>query len=196
MDSGETATVRLTVNGAAREGRCPPRKLLVDFLREDLGLTGTHVGCEHGICGACTILVNGEAARSCLMLTVQADGADLTTVEGLMQDGKLHPLQEAFREHHGLQCGFCTPGMLLTALDFLRVNPEPTESEIREGISAVLCRCTGYQGIIKAVAAAAVELRLLSARPSGRSASRAASGGEGSPSTPGVGSAQAPRRQI
>jgi carbon-monoxide dehydrogenase small subunit len=159
MDSGETATVRLTVNGAAREGRCPPRKLLVDFLREDLGLTGTHVGCEHGICGACTILVNGEAARSCLMLTVQADGADLTTVEGLMQDGKLHPLQEAFREHHGLQCGFCTPGMLLTALDFLRVNPEPTESEIREGISAVLCRCTGYQGIIKAVAAAAGTLR-------------------------------------
>jgi aerobic-type carbon monoxide dehydrogenase small subunit (CoxS/CutS family) len=159
MDSGETATVRLTVNGAAREGRCAPRKLLVDFLREDLGLTGTHVGCEHGICGACTILVNGEAARSCLMLTVQADGADLTTVEGLMQDGKLHPLQEAFREHHGLQCGFCTPGMLLTALDFLRVNPEPTESEIREGISAVLCRCTGYQGIIKAVAAAAGTLR-------------------------------------
>jgi len=159
MDSGETATVRLTVNGAPREGRCPPRKLLVDFLREDLGLTGTHVGCEHGICGACTILVNGEAVRSCLMLTVQADGADLTTVEGLMQDGKLHPLQEAFREHHGLQCGFCTPGMLLTALDFLRVNREPTESEIREGISAVLCRCTGYQGIIKAVAAAAVTLR-------------------------------------
>lgn len=196
MDSGETATVRVTVNGVAYEGRCPPRKLLVDFLREDLGLTGTHVGCEHGICGACTILVNGEAARSCLMLAVQADGAELTTVEGLMQDGKLHPLQEAFREHHGLQCGFCTPGMLLTALDFLRVNPEPTESEIREAISAVLCRCTGYQGIIKAVAAAAVELRPLSARPSGRSASRAASGDEGSPSTPGVGSAQAPRRQV
>ena len=159
MDSGETATVRLTVNGAPHEGRCPPRKLLVDFLREDLGLTGTHVGCEHGICGACTILVNGEAARSCLMLAVQADGAELTTVEGLMQDGKLHPLQEAFREHHGLQCGFCTPGMLLTALDFLRVNPEPTESEIREGISAVLCRCTGYHGIVKAVEAAAKVLR-------------------------------------
>ena len=159
MDSGETATVRLTVNGAPHEGRCPPRKLLVDFLREDLGLTGTHVGCEHGICGACTILVNGEAARSCLMLAVQADGAELTTVEGLMQDGKLHPLQEAFREHHGLQCGFCTPGMLLTALDFLRVNPEPTEAEIREGISAVLCRCTGYHGIVKAVEAAAKVLR-------------------------------------
>jgi carbon-monoxide dehydrogenase small subunit len=155
VDSGEIATVKLTVNGTAREGRCVPRKLLVDFIREDLGLTGTHVGCEHGICGACTILVNGEAARSCLMLAVQADGAELTTVEGLAKGGKLHPLQQAFHEHHGLQCGFCTPGMLLTALDFLRVNPTPTEQEIREGISAVLCRCTGYHGIIKAVAAAA-----------------------------------------
>ena len=155
----DLVTVRLTVNGIAREGRCEPRKLLVDFLREDLGLTGTHVGCEHGICGACTILFNGEAARSCIMLAVQADGAEILTVEGLMQNGKLHPLQEAFREHHGLQCGFCTPGMLLTALDFLRTNPSPTEEEIREGISAVLCRCTGYQGIIKAVAAAAPLLR-------------------------------------
>ena len=159
MDSGELAQVRLTVNGTPREGRCVPRKLLVDFVREDLGLTGTHVGCEHGICGACTILVDGEAARSCLMLAVQADGAELTTVEGLAEGGKLHPLQEAFREHHGLQCGFCTPGMLLTALDFLRVNPQPTEQEIREGISAVLCRCTGYHGIIKAVAAAAPVLK-------------------------------------
>jgi carbon-monoxide dehydrogenase small subunit len=159
MHSGELAHVRLTVNGAPREGRCVPRKLLVDFVREDLGLTGTHVGCEHGICGACTILVNGEAARSCLMLAVQADGAELTTVEGLAEGGALHPLQEAFREHHGLQCGFCTPGMLLTALDLLRVNPQPTEQEIREGISAVLCRCTGYHGIIKAVAAAAPVLR-------------------------------------
>jgi aerobic-type carbon monoxide dehydrogenase small subunit (CoxS/CutS family) len=155
VDSGELAHVKLTVNGAAREGRCPPRKLLVDFIREDLGLTGTHVGCEHGICGACTILVDGEAARSCLMLAVQADGADLTTVEGLARGETLHPLQEAFREHHGLQCGFCTPGMLLTALDFLSTNPQPTEQQIREGISAVLCRCTGYHGIIKAVAAAA-----------------------------------------
>jgi carbon-monoxide dehydrogenase small subunit len=147
--------VRLTVNGVPRAGRCEARKLLVDFIREDLGLTGTHVGCEHGICGACTILVDGEAARSCLMLAVQADGAELTTVEGLAKDGKLHPMQQAFHEHHGLQCGFCTPGMLLTALDFLRVNPTPTEQEIREGISAVLCRCTGYHGIIKAIAAAA-----------------------------------------
>jgi aerobic-type carbon monoxide dehydrogenase small subunit (CoxS/CutS family) len=155
----EPVVVRLTVNGVAREGRCEPRKLLVDFLREDLGLTGTHVGCEHGICGACTILVNGEAMRSCLMLAVQAQGAELATIEGLAKDGKLHPLQEAFREHHGLQCGFCTPGMLMTALDLLRVNPEPTEADIREGISAVLCRCTGYQGIVKAVEAAAVALR-------------------------------------
>jgi aerobic-type carbon monoxide dehydrogenase small subunit (CoxS/CutS family) len=150
--------VHLTVNGTPREGRCEPRKLLVDFLREDLELTGTHVGCEHGICGACTVLVDGEAARSCLMLAVQADGAEITTVEGLMRDGRLHPLQEAFREHHGLQCGFCTPGMLLTALDLLRVNPTPTEDEVREGISAVLCRCTGYHGIVKAVRAAALAL--------------------------------------
>src|SRR5438552_12427446 len=135
----ETISVQLTVNGQRREGRCESRKLLVDFLREDLGLTGTHVGCEHGICGACTVLVDGEAARSCLMLAVQADGADITTVEGLMRDGRLHPLQEAFREHHGLQCGFCTPGMLLTALDLLRVTPAPSEDEVRAGISAVLC---------------------------------------------------------
>ena len=155
----EPVTVRLKVNGMAREGRCPPRKLLVDFLREDLALTGTHVGCEHGICGACTILFNGEAARSCLLLAVQADGAELLTVEGLMRDGALHPLQEAFREHHGLQCGFCTPGMLLTALDLLRAHPEPSEDDIREGLSAVLCRCTGYHGIIKAVQAAAPGLR-------------------------------------
>ena len=155
----ETVSVQLTVNGQRREGRCETRKLLVDFLREDLGLTGTHVGCEHGVCGACTVLVNGLAARSCLMLAVQASGAELVTVEGLMKDGQLHPLQQAFHEHHGLQCGFCTPGMLLTALDFLATNPEPTEVEIRQGLSAVLCRCTGYQGIVKAVAAAAVALR-------------------------------------
>ena len=113
----ESLPIHLTVNGHLREGHCEPCKLLVDFLREDLGLTGTHVGCEHGICGACTVLVDGEAARSCLMLAVQADGAELMTVEGLATAGRLHPLQEAFREHHALQCGFCTPGMLLTALD-------------------------------------------------------------------------------
>ncbi|HET9491317.1 MAG TPA: (2Fe-2S)-binding protein [Methylomirabilota bacterium] len=155
----DTINVRLIVNGTPREGRCEPRKLLVDFLREDLGLTGTHVGCEHGVCGACTILVNGEAARSCIMLAVQADGSELVTVEGLARDGRLHPLQEAFREHHALQCGFCTPGMLLAALDFLKMHPDPTESQIREGLSAVLCRCTGYQGIVNAVKAAAPVLR-------------------------------------
>ena len=155
----DAVTVRLTVNGVAHEGRCEPRKLFVDFLREDLGLTGTHVGCEHGVCGACTILIDGEAARSCIMLAVQADGAEVLTIEGLAQNGKLHPLQEAFREHHGLQCGFCTPGMLMTALDLLRTNPSPTEAEIREGISAVLCRCTGYHGIIRAVEAAARKMR-------------------------------------
>jgi aerobic-type carbon monoxide dehydrogenase small subunit (CoxS/CutS family) len=155
----DLVAIRLTVNGQAREGRCETRKLLVDFLREDLGLTGTHVGCEHGLCGACTVLVNGEAARSCLMLAVQANGVELLTIEGLSKEGTLHPLQEAFHEHHGLQCGFCTPGMLLTALDLLQTNPRPTEAEIRQGLSAVLCRCTGYQGIVKAVEAAAVRLR-------------------------------------
>jgi aerobic carbon-monoxide dehydrogenase small subunit len=155
----EQRQIRLTVNGEVRTGRVEPRKLLVDFLREDLGLTGTHVGCEHGICGACTVLVNGEAARSCLMLAVQADGAELLTVEGLAREGRLHPLQEAFWEHHGLQCGFCTPGMLIAAYDLLRTNPAPTEEETRAGLSAVLCRCTGYQGIVRAVQAAAERLR-------------------------------------
>ena len=155
----DMVSVRLKVNGVVYEIRCDSRKLLADFLREDLGLTGTHVGCEHGICGACTIHFNGEAARSCIMLAVQADGAELTTVEGLAQDGKLHPLQEAFRAHHGLQCGFCTPGMLMTALDLLRTNAKPTDDEIREGISAVLCRCTGYQGIVNAVRAASGRAR-------------------------------------
>jgi aerobic-type carbon monoxide dehydrogenase small subunit (CoxS/CutS family) len=152
--------IRLTVNGQPREGRCEPRKLLVDFIREDLGLTGTHAGCEHGVCGACTIFYNGEAARSCIMFAVQADGADLLTVEGLAEkDGTLHPLQQAFHEHHALQCGFCTPGMLIAALDYLKTNPSPSEDEIREGISAVLCRCTGYINIVKAVKAAAEAMR-------------------------------------
>jgi aerobic-type carbon monoxide dehydrogenase small subunit (CoxS/CutS family) len=151
----EQRHIRLIINGETRSGQVEPRKLLVDFLREDLGLTGTHVGCEHGICGACTILVNGEAARSCLMLAVQADGAELRTVEGLADKEGLHPLQNAFREHHGLQCGFCTPGMLMTAYDLLQTNPTPTEEEIRAGLSAVLCRCTGYHGIVRAVQAAA-----------------------------------------
>ena len=147
--------VRLTVNGRSYTGRCEARKLLVDFLREDLGLTGTHVGCEHGICGACTILFNGEAARSCLLFAVQAEGADLLTVEGLAKDGELNPLQQAFHHYHALQCGFCTPGMLIAATDFLRLNPSPSREEIREGLSAVLCRCTGYRNIVDAVEAAA-----------------------------------------
>jgi carbon-monoxide dehydrogenase small subunit len=151
--------VRLTVNGKACEGRCEPRTLLVDFLREDLGLTGTHAGCEHGVCGACTILYNGEAARSCIMLAVQADGSEIVTVEGIARDGKMHPLQQAFHEHHGLQCGFCTPGMLIAAMDFLQTNPSPNEKEVRDGLSAVLCRCTGYQNIVAAVMAAAAQMR-------------------------------------
>lgn len=155
----EQRHIQMTINGVVCTGHVEPRTLLVDFLREDLGLTGTHVGCEHGICGACTLLVNGEAARSCLMLAVQADGAELLTVEGLAQAGQLHPLQEAFREHHGLQCGFCTPGMLLAAYDLLQANPTPTQEETRAGLSAVLCRCTGYQGIVQAVQAAAEQMK-------------------------------------
>ena len=151
--------VRLTINGKAYEGRCEPRTLLADFLRDTLDLTGTHVGCEHGICGACTVLYNGEAARSCIMLAVQADGAEIVTIEGLADGDTLHPLQQAFHEKHGLQCGFCTPGMLIAALDFLRTNPSPTEEETREALSAVLCRCTGYQHIVAAVMAAAETMR-------------------------------------
>ena len=169
-EHSRTRPITLRVNGTEYRGQVEPRKLLVDFLREDLGLTGSHVGCEHGICGACTILINGEAARSCLMLAVQADGAELMTVEGLApqagepptppgKTGQLHPLQAAFWEHHGLQCGFCTPGMLMTAYDLLQANAVPSEAEIRAGLSAVLCRCTGYQGIVEAVQAAAETLR-------------------------------------
>ena len=155
----EPVDIRLTVNGKAHQGRCEPRKLLVDFLREDLGLTGTHAGCEHGVCGACTIFFNGEAARSCIMFAVQANGAEITTVEGLADGDTLHPLQQAFHEHHALQCGFCTPGMLLAAVDFLTVNPAPTEHEVREAMSSVICRCTGYQNIVKAILAAAPKMR-------------------------------------
>ncbi len=151
--------VHLTVNGKTYAGRCEPRKLLVDFLREDLGLTGTHVGCEHGICGACTIFYDGVAVRSCIMLAVQASGAEIVTVEGLAKDGKLNPLQQAFHEQHGLQCGFCTPGMLIAALDFLHVNASPSEDEVRAGISSVLCRCTGYRNIVRAVMQAAEAMR-------------------------------------
>ncbi|MGH7092084.1 MAG: (2Fe-2S)-binding protein [Stellaceae bacterium] len=151
--------VRLSVNGEPHSGSCEPRKLLVDFLREDLGLTGTHAGCEHGVCGACTIMVNGTAARACLMFAAQAGGADILTVEGLAAGDELHPLQQAFHQHHALQCGFCTPGMLIAALDFLNTNPAPSEAEIRAAMSAVLCRCTGYNNIVKAVAAAAAVMQ-------------------------------------
>ncbi|MBF6570919.1 MAG: (2Fe-2S)-binding protein [Candidatus Binataceae bacterium] len=152
----EPRKISFTINGMVRDGQAEPRRLLADFIRDDLGLTGTHIGCEHGVCGACTILFNGAAVRSCLMLAVQAEGADLRTVEGLASaDGQLDRLQQAFRDHHALQCGFCTPGMLMAAWDLLRVNPTPTEDEIRTGLSAVLCRCTGYQGIVEAVKAVA-----------------------------------------
>lgn len=147
----------MTVNGRSCEGAAEPRKLLVDFLREDLGLTGTHVGCEHGVCGACTILVNGTPARSCLMFAVQAKGAEIRTVEGLSVGAKLHPLQESFREHFGVQCGFCTPGFLMTACDLIENGKTDTEQAVREGLSGHICRCTGYQGIIDAVHAAATK---------------------------------------
>jgi carbon-monoxide dehydrogenase small subunit len=153
----ESIRVALTVNGSPQERDVESRLLLSDFIRHELGLTGTHVGCEHGVCGACTILFNGEAVRSCLIFAAQADGAELTTIEGLTPPAgqSLHPLQEAFREAHGLQCGFCTPGILMTLVPFLAEHPSPSEPEIREALSAHLCRCTGYAGIVKAVTLAA-----------------------------------------
>ena len=157
----ELHSVRLTVNGRHFERQVEPRTLLSDFLRHELGLTGTHVGCEHGVCGACTVLYDGSPVRSCLMLAVQADGHALTTVEGLAEDfGELHPLQQAFWESHGLQCGFCTPGFLMTLVAFLQSNPDPSEDQIRAAISGNLCRCTGYQNIVKAVQSAAEHLRV------------------------------------
>jgi carbon-monoxide dehydrogenase small subunit len=156
----ERRTITLTVNGRAVSGEAEPRKLLSDFIREDLGLTGTHVGCEHGVCGACTILLDGEAVRSCLMFAVQVDGKSLETVEGLAPDAEhLHPIQEAFWDSHGLQCGYCTPGFLMTLVQFLKENPNPTEQEVRIGISGNLCRCTGYQNIVKATLLAAERMR-------------------------------------
>lgn len=148
-------TISVTVNGIEYEREVEPRLLLSDFLRHVLGLTGTHVGCEHGVCGACTVLFEGQAVRSCLMLAVQAHGGELQTVEGLGTPEKLHPIQEAFHEAHGLQCGFCTPGILMTLVPFLERNPDPSELEIREAISGNLCRCTGYQHIVDAVRLAA-----------------------------------------
>jgi len=148
-------TVRVVVNGTAHERTVEPRMLLSDFLREELRLTGTHVGCEHGVCGTCTVLLDGRTARSCLMLAVQADGAEIRTVESLGTAEALHPIQEAFWEKHGLQCGFCTPAMLLSALELLEANPQPSRADIVEAIGGNLCRCTGYQTIIAAVERAA-----------------------------------------
>ena len=155
----DTRTISVTVNGARCERTVETRLTLVDFLRHELGLTGSHVGCEHGVCGACTVLVDGQSARACLMLAVQTNGRAVATVEGLAQDGQLNVLQQAFREHHGLQCGFCTPGMLMTLTEFLRDHPDPTEAEVRDAISGNICRCTGYQAIVEAALAAARTLR-------------------------------------
>ena len=151
----ERVPVSMVVNGVPAAAEVEPRRSLVEFLREDLGLVGAHVGCEHGVCGTCTVLMNGESVRSCLMFAVQANGAEIQTVEGLAANGELHPLQEAFREKQGLQCGFCTPAMLLLALELLGKNPRPTAAEVRTGIAGNLCRCTGYQFIVEAVLAAA-----------------------------------------
>jgi carbon-monoxide dehydrogenase small subunit len=146
------------VNGRQETGVAQPRMLLSDFLRHELGLTGLHVGCEHGVCGACTVLLDGIPVRSCLMFAIQIGDAEITTIEGLAKDGKLHPIQEAFRRNHGLQCGFCTPGMVLTTVDLLRRNPRPNERSVREALSGNLCRCTGYEGIVAAVLDAAADL--------------------------------------
>jgi 2-furoyl-CoA dehydrogenase 2Fe-2S iron sulfur subunit len=156
VNRNETARVTLTLNGRKRSGDAEPRLLLSDFLRHVLGATGTHVGCEHGICGACTVLIDGVATRSCLTLAVQAEGRDLKTVESLAApDGTLNPLQQAFRNNHALQCGFCTPGILMSFTDYLARNPKPSTAEIREVLSGHLCRCTGYAGIVAAVEEAA-----------------------------------------
>jgi carbon-monoxide dehydrogenase small subunit len=156
----ETFAITFTINGQTYSSEVEPRLLLSDYLRHELGLTGTHVGCEHGVCGACTVLLNGQPVRSCLMLAVQADGHEVSTVEGLASgDEDLHPLQQAFWEAHGLQCGFCTPGFLMTLIPFLKENPEPTETEIREAISGNLCRCTGYQNIVEAAHLAAERMQ-------------------------------------
>jgi len=156
----QTVAITLSVNDKEYTREVEPRLLLSDFLRHDLGLTGTHVGCEHGVCGACTIQFDGEAMRSCLIFAVQADGHTITTVEGLAEDkDNLHPLQQSFWESHGLQCGYCTPGILMTLIPFLKQNPDPTEDEIRHAISGNLCRCTGYQHIVDAVKLAAEKMR-------------------------------------
>jgi carbon-monoxide dehydrogenase small subunit len=155
----QTCTIRLTVNGEPRVADVEPRRLLVDFLREDLGLTGAHIGCEQGVCGTCTVLVNGASIRSCIVFAVQADGAEVSTVEGLASGGELHPLQDEFSDKQGLQCGYCTPGMLMRAQEILAQNPDPTAEQVRAAIASNLCRCTGYQFIAEAVLAAAARMR-------------------------------------
>jgi len=155
----ERRGLRLRVNGVTHESTVEPRLTLVDFLRGELGLGGVHVGCEHGVCGACTVLIDGRAARSCIMLAVQADGAEITTVEGLSADGSLHPIQQAFLESHGLQCGFCTPGFIMSICELLEENKSPSEDEIKETLGGNLCRCTGYENIIKSVHLAAAKMR-------------------------------------
>jgi carbon-monoxide dehydrogenase small subunit len=154
-----THHIKVTINGATQEADVEPRLLLVHFLRENLNLTGTHIGCDTTSCGACTVILNGTPVKSCTVLAVQADGGEIMTVEGLAQNGQLHPIQEGFWEKHGLQCGFCTPGMMLTTSAFLKQNPNPTEEEIRWAISGNLCRCTGYVNIVKAVQYAAEKMR-------------------------------------
>ena len=153
------AEVTLTVNGRKRSATVEPRMLLVDFLRHELGMTGTHIGCEHGVCGACTSLLDGRTARSCLHFAVAVDGAEIDTVEGIASQDQLHPIQEAFHQHHALQCGYCTPGFLMTTIELLKQNPNPDEAAIRRALTNNICRCTGYTNIIKAVAAAAAALQ-------------------------------------
>ena len=155
----EKNTIYLTVNGTRHEVHCEPRKLLSDTLREDCRLTGTHVGCEHGVCGACTVLIDGRPARSCLAYAVQMDEVQITTIEAVAQDGRLSPLQQAMHECHGLQCGFCTPGIVMTFEAYLREHPSPSEAEVREALSGNLCRCTGYQNIVRAILRAAARMR-------------------------------------
>lgn len=155
---GDKVNVRVCVNGESREAEVEPRTLLVDFLRENLNLTGTHVGCDTTYCGACTILLNGRTVKSCTLFAPMADGGEITTVEGLATGGRLHPVQQAFAECHGLQCGFCTPGLLLSTLQLLKKNPKPSDAEIRKGIAGNTCRCTGYQNVLKAIRMAANEM--------------------------------------
>ena len=151
--------ISVTVNGTTQQSEVEPRLLLVHYLRDVLGLTGTHIGCETSLCGACTVMVDGQAVKSCTVLAAQADGSNVTTIEGLAQEGNLHPIQQAFWEHHGLQCGFCTPGMIMATAQLLQRNPDPTEEEIRHGIEGNICRCTGYQHIVQAVQCAAKKMK-------------------------------------